>query len=260
MNRVVCFMLFVLAGCSARPPETTEQKTLPDTVLASAADTANAPCPDFNTLNTKIRDGKIKKEEALQQLQQLFPQLKKYYYEHGGKAYAPDKWIFPVQGYTTKNIGGTNGSGYIASGYDYFKGNKHGGHAAHDIFIADKNQDDIDDLTKKPVNVLSMSGGIVVATATAWDTASDLRGGHYIWVYDPSSGSLFYYAHNQQVFVSPCTIVKPGDTLATIGRTGANAYKKRSPTHLHFMQLKTDSTFYPKPVNCYEALKRAGTK
>lgn len=258
MNRIVYFLLFVLAGCSAKPPEMQKQAMLPDAVSTAAPVTATDSCPDFNTLNTSIRDGKIKKEEALKQVQELFPQLKKYYYSHGGKDYASSEWVFPVQGYSAKNIGGTNGSGYVASGYDYFKGNKHGGHAAHDIFIADKNQDGLDDRTQKPVNVLSVSGGIVIATETVWDTASDLRGGKYIWVYDPATGSLFYYAHNEQLFVSPCTLVKPGDTLATIGRTGMNAFKKRSPTHLHIMQLKLDSTFYPRPVDCYSELERIG--
>lgn len=258
MNRIFYLLLFVLAGCSGKPPEATEQNRLPDTISTTAADTATASCPEFNVLNTRIRDGKINKEEALKQLQELFPQLKKYYYSQGGKNYTPSEWVFPVQGYAAKNIGGTNGSGYVASGYDYFKGNKHGGHAAHDIFIADKNQDGLDDATKKPVNILSVSGGIVIATETVWDTASDLRGGKYIWVYDPATNSLFYYAHNEQLFVSPCTLVKPGDTLATMGRTGMNAFKKRSPTHLHIMQLKLDSTFYPRPVDCYAELKRIG--
>ena len=255
MNRLFFSLLLVLAACSAQSPEASEKHALRDTIVSdSAADT----CPDFNALNTKIRDGKINKEAALKQLQELFPKLKTYYYKNGGKDFSKDTWIFPVQGYNAKSIGGENGSGYVPSGYDYFKGNKHGGHAAHDIFIADKNQDGLDDLTKKPVHIISITGGIVIATETSWDTASDLRGGKYIWVYDPASASLFYYAHNETLFVKPGAIVKPGDTLATVGRTGMNAFKKRSPTHLHLMQLKLDSTFYPKPVDCYLELKRIG--
>ena len=40
-------------------------------------------------------------------------------------------------------------------------------------------------LTGQPVEVLSMTGGIVVAVETAWDGGSALRGGKYLWVYDP---------------------------------------------------------------------------
>jgi len=211
-------------------------------------------CVDFDALNDKIRDQLISKEDALRQVQKWLPKLKTYFYENGGQDFPKSNWVFPVQGYNSKAIGGTNGSGYVATGYDYFDGNKHGGHPAHDIFIFDKNQDCVDDITKKPVNVLSMTGGIVIASEMVWDTASSLRGGKYIWVYDPLSNSLFYYAHNNEVLVKPCDILKPGDTIATGGRTGLNAFKKRSPTHLHIMQLRLDENGYPKPVNCYNEL------
>ena len=194
--------------------------------------------PDFNSLNTKIRDGRISKQEALKQLQILLPEIKKYYLKYRGKNIEKTNLTFPVQKYSSKAIGGTNGSGYIASGYNYFDGNKHGGHAAHDIFITDRNQDCIDDISKKPVNVLSMTSGIVIAAETTWDSTSNLRGGKYIWIYEPTSNSFYYYAHNSKIFVKPGQIVNSGDTIATVGRSGLNAFKKRSPTHLHIMQLK----------------------
>ncbi len=222
--------------------------------IGSSDTTLLETCAYFNSLNNKIRDGLVSKQEALKRIQTLLPQIKNYFYKHGGQDVTKSRWIFPVQGYSFTTIGGTNGSGFIASGYDYFDGNKHGGHPAHDIFISDKNQDCIDDITKKQVNVLSMTGGIVIATETDWDTTSNLRGGKYIWIYDPNANSFFYYAHNDKIFVQPCDIVNPGDTIATVGRTGLNAFKKRSPSHLHIMQLKLDSNCYPKPVDCYNAL------
>jgi len=36
-------------------------------------------------------------------------------------------------------------------------------------------------------------------------------------------------------------MVKAGDTIALLGRTGKNAWPKRSPTHLHFMCLAFDN-------------------
>jgi peptidoglycan LD-endopeptidase LytH len=211
-------------------------------------------CTNFNSLYTKIRDGLISKKDALIKIQELMPLVKSYYYDHGGRDFKEASWVFPLQNYDRKAVGGKNGDGYIASGYNFFDGNKHGGHPAHDIFINDRNQDCLDDKTQKPVNVLSMTDGIVIATSTQWDTSSNLRGGKYIYIYQPLTNSFFYYAHNSEILVHLCDIVKPGQVIATVGRTGLNAYKKRSPTHLHFMQLKLDSTGYPRPINSYKYL------
>ncbi len=253
MNRLIIVSLILFWGYSCNG---NRQKEL----VAMASSPASVPvdtCVDFDALNDKIRDQLISKEEALVQVQKLLPKLKAYFYGNGGQDFQKSNWVFPVQGYNTKAIGGINGSGYVAAGYDYFDGNKHGGHPAHDIFIFDKNQDCIDDITKKSVNVRSMTGGIVIATETVWDAASSLRGGKYIWVYDPLSNRLFYYAHNNEVLVKPCDILKPGDIIATVGRTGLNAFKKRSPTHLHMMQLSLDAHGYPRPVDCYNELVAA---
>jgi len=249
MNKFIIACILSLLSCSNTEPTEKIEKA-----QGSTSSILTDTCIDFNSLNNKIRDGFISKSEALKQIHSLLPQLKTYFYKNGGHDFAKGSWVFPVQGYNTKAIGGTNGSGYIASGYDYFDGNKHGGHPAHDIFIFDKNHDCIDDITKKPVNVLSMTEGIVVATETAWDTTSNLRGGKYVWIYDPFSNSLFYYAHNRQVMVQPCDIIKAGDTIAVVGRTGLNAFKKRSPTHLHIMQLKLDNDNHPRPIDCYKDL------
>lgn len=213
-------------------------------------------CLSFNILNNKIRDSKISKAEALKQFQSLLPKIRLYFYQNGGKNFPESAWVFPLESYDAKAIGGTNGNGYITSKYNYFDGNKHFGHPAHDIFIRDKNQDGIDDLSNKPVNVLSMTGGIVIAAETVWGQSSELRGGKYIWIYDPYSNSLYYYAHNNAIFVQPSDIIKPGDIIATVGRTGSNAFKKRSPTHLHIMQLKLDSNNNPGPNNCYGVLTK----
>jgi len=245
---IICFLF--LLSCSNNSATKSEMNIIQNPVQPSSTNT----CVDFNSLNNKIRDGIISKDEALKQIQLLLPKLKNFYYNNGGKDFPKSEWIFPVQGYTSKSIGGSDGSGYISSGYDYFDGNKHKGHPAQDIFIVDKNQDCTDNKTKKPVNVLSMTSGIVIATETVWDTTSNLRGGKYIWIYDPSTTSFYYYAHNNNVLVHPCDIVKPGDTIATVGRSGLNAFKKRSPTHLHLMQLMLDDNDYPKPVNCYKDL------
>jgi len=237
MNRIILLIVFVALPFSGR-----------------AADT----CALYNQLNTAIRDQTIPKKEAQKQARLLLAAIARNFMEQEKGIAFPMTKVFPLEGYTYKAIGGKNGSGYISAGYDFFSGNKHAGHPAHDIFIYDKNQDGLDDRTGKPVNVLSYSFGIVVATETNWQSGSDQRGGNYIWIYSLTDDALYYYAHNNKVLVHPGQIVNPGDTIATVGRTGKNASQKRSPTHLHFMMLKLDKNDYPRPENCYDYLRMAG--
>ncbi len=207
-------------------------------------------------MNTQVRDGAISQAAAMKQMAGLLAAIKDYYYGAGGKQCTSAEWVFPVEGYGPKAIGGTGDKGYKAGGYRYFDGNRHGGHPSFDIFIRDRNRDDLDDGARRPVRVLSMTGGIVVARETAWDRNSRLRGGVYLWIYSPSEEALVYYAHNREVHVGVGDIVRPGDPVATVGRTGLNAHKTRSPTHLHLTFLKAKDG-HPVPVNIYaELLKR----
>ena len=216
-----------------------------------------APCDAFNDLNTKVRDGKISRNAAKAEAARLLSDIKQWYLRHGGTDSAPASWVFPVEGYGWKAIGGARGRGYKPKGYDYFDGDRHGGHPSFDIFIRDRNRDSLDDGTGKPVKVLSMTSGIVVAAETSWTPESRLRGGNYLWIWDPSEEILVYYAHNKELLVRPGRIIRLGDPIAHVGRTGLNAYKKRSPTHLHLTVLRVKDG-YPAPVNVYENLKKCG--
>lgn len=215
-------------------------------------------CRQFNSLNTLIRDRKIAKSDAGKQISALMPAIRSYALQHGAGQFSRNQWVFPVEGLTVKTAGNNRGADYVPSGYDYFDGNAHGGHPSFDLFIHDKNQDSLDDRTGNPVSVLSMTGGIVVAVETDWDAQSKLKGGKYIWIYDVSSEALVYYAHNKNLLVKVGDIVTPGDTIARVGRTGLNAHKKRSPTHLHVTFLRINDG-YPKPENIFADLKRAIT-
>ncbi len=214
-------------------------------------------CVAFNQLNDRIRDQTIGRADAQRQLAKLLPRVEAYYAARGGPALAAGSAVFPVAGYTVAAIGGVRGNGYQSAGYDYFAGNRHGGHPAHDIFIRDRNQDGRDDRTGQPVEVRSLTGGVVVALSTSWATGSPLRGGNYVWVYAPATHSLFYYAHNATVRVELGMLIQPGDVLATVGRTGRNASQPRSPTHLHLMQLTLDARHRPHPTDCYPHLQKA---
>ena len=255
-----CAIVFVvcLAGDRIRADRIGADLMPADRIRAET--NAPNPCLDFDALYTSIRDATIDREAAPRpRVRTLLPPIREYYYAHGGKDAPADAWRFPVQGYGAESIGGTNGSGYLPRGYDWFAGLQKAasGHPGHDVFIHDKNQDELDDVTGKPVNVVSISSGVVVAYAPEWGRESVLRGGRYVYVYDPSQNGFFYYAHNRAVVVKPGDVVAPGQVIATVGRSGRNASAPRSPTHLHVMFLAIEDG-YPKPRDIYPTLKRLG--
>lgn len=212
-------------------------------------------CVKINVLNDNILLGNIKKRDAVMPFKSLMTELNSLI-----KGQQTDNtWVFPLQGYKSNAIGGVRGNGYSDKGYNYFDGNRHAAHPAHDIFIRDKNQDDMDDKTGQPVNVLAMADGMVLACRNNWDEKSDLRGGRYIWIYHPQLNIISYYAHNRDIFVKPGDEVKHGQKIAEVGRTGFNAFKKRSPTHLNFGTYHLQSGL-PVPFNAYQQLIKAQTK
>ncbi|WP_184545140.1 M23 family metallopeptidase [Mucilaginibacter sp. FT3.2] len=212
-----------------------------------------AACNKFNTFNNLVLEGGVKRADAQKQFRDVIKQIKASKETVEPKA----KWIFPLKGYNYHAIGG-NGDGYADKGYRYLDGNKHGAHPAHDIFINDKNQDCLDDRTNKPVDVLAIDDGTVVACSNEWEPSSNLRGGKFIWIYHPERNYFTYYAHNQSIVVKPGDEVQQGQKIAEVGRTGYNAYKKRSPTHLHFSTFRLVDDL-PVPFNPYQQLKEAKT-
>ncbi|MBJ6750582.1 M23 family metallopeptidase [Geomonas anaerohicana] len=205
-------------------------------VLGVDTDRVRALAGEFDTLNTRIRDNQVGKAEARERFTELVQALSREYRAAGAAEYPAESWCFPLKGYDYRAIGG-RGNGYQLGGYDYFAGNRHSGHPSHDIFIRDKRQTGLDDRTGKSVQVLSMTGGVVVAAEKQWQPGSRLRGGKYLWILDPATQSLVYYAHNADLHVKVGDLVRPGDVIAEVGRTGLNAYRKRSPTHLHLTLL-----------------------
>ena len=206
-------------------------------------------CVQFDSLNTAVLNGArlgaaARSRELLADIKAAAPVLR------------DTLWAFPLRGYTYTAIGGTNGNDYSDNGYRYLDGNRHLAHPAHDIFIRDKDQDQMDDRTGHPVDVLAVADGIVIACCNEWDVHSALRGGKYIWLYHPQTGTVTYYAHNRAIFVAPGDVVRRGQKIAEVGRTGFNAYPHRSPTHLHFSSF-TVKNGLPVPFNGYAALKKA---
>lgn len=260
LSVIICLVVSLLfaAALQAAPFSTAEPNLLNELAGPPAEENdLAAACASYNELNSRIRDGRIAATAARIEVVQRLSRVGTEYYRRGGRDYAAAEWVFPLAGHDLRSIGGGRNHGFIPGGYDFFSGNRHGGHPALDIFIQDRNQDSRDDKSGQPVKVLSMTGGVVVALEREWETSSRLRGGKYIWVYDPANDLLVYYAHNQQLLVQLGQMVKPGDVLATVGRSGLNAAKRRSPTHLHFSVLRLVGG-RPQPLNVYNDLQRAG--
>jgi len=217
---------------------------------------AYSPAKSWLPLLTLIRKNEVSKEEAIEKMGSLIHEINEYLTEKNVAFYPKDSWVFPVKEYTPSAIGGFIGSGYKPGNFDFFDLGT-GGHPAHDIFIYDYDQDKLDDVTNKPVDILSMSGGIVVETRKNWTTdMMYIKGGNIVYVYDDFTEGFFYYAHLNRVFVNVGDFVAPGTILGTMGRTGQNAYPSRSPTHLHIMYVKSNEGDLI-PVNIYDDLINA---
>lgn len=264
VNIVLTVFFFVGSlCCSVCPVEASARQSVvgvDDQRLLSELSAATTPCAalsaEFNLLNSHIRDNRVDKRSAQVEVVRLLREIRGEYIRSGARDYPVSSWVFPVSGYDAKAAGGGRRHGFVARGYDFFSGNRHGGHPSFDIFIRDRNRDTLDDRSGKAVPVLSMTGGVVVALEQEWQHGSRLRGGRYVWVYDPANNLLVYYAHNSDLTVTLGQIVKPGDMLATVGRSGWNAAKKRSPTHLHLTVLQvTDGRVTP--LNVYRDMARA---
>ena len=67
------------------------------------------------------------------------------------------KFVYPLRGYLPKYSIGGNGRGFRDKGFNLFDVDARGSHPAHDLFIRDGNQDNLDDRMCQPVDLLSFS-------------------------------------------------------------------------------------------------------
>jgi len=148
------------------------------------------------------------------------------------------------------------GNDYRKDKYDYFQGSNTKGHPAHDIMILDSNKDLLDDLLLMPVDVVSMSSGVIVATDTIWAPGSQLRGGKYVKVFDVSNDGLFYYSHLSEVNVKPGDVINAGDKIGEVGRTGRKAILSGGKTHVHVAYLRSEDG-YPVPEDIIDELRQS---
>ena len=222
-------------------------------ITFQAASSSAGVCDEWNLLDKAVRDRTIPGALARQKVIALHELLLTTY----GNKVVTNATTFPVKGYGVHWVGGKSGNGYRPSGYSFYDGNRHGGHPAHDIFIRDRNQDCLDDVTGAAVEIVAFTEGVVVATNPAWEYPSTIRGGKYVWIFQPATERYHYYAHLADVAVSPGDLVTAGDVIGHLGRTGKNAYPRRSPTHLHFMTLSFANGRMV-PWNSYRQLLETG--
>jgi murein DD-endopeptidase MepM/ murein hydrolase activator NlpD len=219
--------------------------------LAPAFSQACRSDPGWQSFERQVRDGEISFPEGKKAIAVWAERLEREFPE----AHSEVKTFFPLMGYSLEDVGGKNGNGYKPEGYRFLDGNRHQGHPAQDIFVRDRDQDGIDDLTGKPVQVLALAEGVILSTFSGWERTNlfcGLRGGNYVWVYHPGLKALSYYAHLGKVFVHPGDKVRGGEALATLGRSGKNASLPCSPTHLHLMILSSETM---EPLNPFPFLK-----
>jgi len=198
---------------------------------------------------------KFDKEEFIISIDKLSKEIKQNF---KGIKYLEYEYVFPLANFTTVTHR-QNGDDYEVDKYDYFQGSESWGHPAHDIMILDTDKNLLDDSTGKFVDVVSMSGGVVFATDTSWRVGSRLRGGKLVKIYDVTYDRIFYYSHLDSVTVNPGDIVKPGDKIGTVGRTGRRTILPEGKTHLHIAMLKLEDG-YPKPVEIIKLIFKTKEK
>jgi peptidoglycan LD-endopeptidase LytH len=215
---------------------------IPTMLLFLAIANPAAPVAEWDRFEKSVRDQTIPKVEALKRFPPLYKALKELCSQHPFTRRS--SWQFPVQGYGVKDIGkggfqpgAPSGSSSI-KGYVFYDGNRHGGHPAYDIFIHDRNQDSLDDRSRKSAMVLAPVDLLILSVERKWESNSDLRGGRYIWALDPLHDRIFYFAHLNKILTDAGSFCPAGSSIGTVGRTGKNASPRRSPTHLHFMVLE----------------------
>jgi len=199
----------------------------------------------WDNFEKAVRNQTISKDSAKKVFPSLHAELKKYAEKHKFDTLITS-WVFPVDGYGMEAVGkgGFKPDIYYGGsnikGYDFYDGNKHGGHPAYDIFILDKNQDCLDDNSKKPVNIVAPVDLMILSYFKDWVKGSGIRGGNYVWALDPYDNQIFYFAHMDSIFVKGGDFCKEGTPIGTMGRSGKNAWVERCPTHLHMMVLKIE--------------------
>jgi murein DD-endopeptidase MepM/ murein hydrolase activator NlpD len=194
----------------------------------------------------QVRDSRIGRGAARADFVAAGAALRKFY-----RGPQTNRWFFPLVGYGGSDF---EDSSYKPKGFDYYRGTRGGArHPAVDIFVKDRLHRGLDDHDNKPILVRAAFSGVVVSVQQAWRPGDRWRGGVYAYVMEPATGRLAYYAHLSQLSVDSGQPIKRGEVIGRLGRTGKNAWKERSDTHLHFMWM----VFHPRgSFDCLNPIAR----
>ncbi|MEO8514835.1 MAG: M23 family metallopeptidase [Ignavibacteria bacterium] len=184
-----------------------------------------------------IRDRKIDEDDAQDSIAMYVKLGVQDFRKLGIPGTKRSNWVFPMFGFTWSAYR-TDGKDYKDETFDYFQGGEFSGHPAHDIFILDKDTNCVEDSTGREVFAVAMVTGIVLSKYDTWFRADYLRSGNYVKLFDPESKAIFYYSHLDSVFVNVGQLVKAGEPLGYVGRTGRKAIKGK--THIHIAYYKID--------------------
>lgn len=190
-----------------------------------------------------IRDNKIDKDDAIDSISYYTETIVSRLKASGFVMTKKSGWHYPITKWTSV-VYRANGMDYKDERFDFFQGGEYKGHPAHDIFILDADSNGVEDSTGQKIEAVSMVNGIVISVYGNWKPGDFLRSGNYVKIFDPKSQAIFYYSHLDSVFVGPGDVVKAGDPVAYVGRTGRKAF--RGKTHLHIAYYKIDDG-YPVP-------------
>jgi len=220
-------------------------------ILLEAGESKESVFQLWDRFEKSLRDELISPKEAYRQFnvirEMLYITFKDIYFE-GFR-----DWIFPVEGYDLYSS--TGPGGFKPGGYDFYDAKKRDSHPALDLFVIDKNRDSLDDKTLQPFSIVAPVDMVILSVCTVWTENSHLRGGKYIWAYNPPENLLLYFAHFDKIIVFPSQVIRKGERIGFLGRTGKNAFSPRSDTHLHFMILDISKDKVC-PVNPWYKLKR----
>jgi len=184
-----------------------------------------------------IWDRKMDRDAAVDSIALYVPLAVKFCKESGVQFTKRNLWAFPMNGYTKISYR-TGGKDYKDEKFDYFQGGESHGHPAHDIFILDSDSNIVEDSTGKKVEASAMVSGVIIAVKNDWKIGDFGRGGNYVKLFDPESEAIFYYSHLDSVSINAGDIVKAGDKIGYVGRTGRKAIHGK--THVHVAYYKID--------------------
>lgn len=197
-----------------------------------------------------IRDRKIDADDARDSIALYVPLAVKEFNSKKIQGTARQDWVFPMSGWTTVTYR-AGGKDYKDEAFDYFQGGEFRGHPAHDIFISDKDSNGVEDSTGQKVFADAMVTGIVLSKYSGWFKGDYFRSGNYVKLFDPVSEGIFYYSHLDSVFVEPGQVVKAGEPIGYVGRTGRKAIKGK--THIHIAYYKIEEG-HPEPEDIIKDL------